>query len=125
MGLMNRLANSKNHYQGDTKKVLAVCNAGLLRSPTIAWLLSQAPWEYNTRAAGISQEYALILVDDVLLNWANEIVCAAQDHADVIKADYPGHENKTVVLGLPDIFPYRDPELVQLITDLYGTGEPA
>ena len=124
--MMNRLANSKNQYQGDTKRVLAVCSAGLLRSPTIAWLLSQSPWEYNTRSAGISKEYALIVVDVVLLNWADEIVCAAQDHADVLKEDYPGHENKTIVLGLPDIFPYRDPELVQLITARYeieGTTE--
>ena len=117
--MMNRLANCRNPYQGEYKKVLAVCSAGLLRSPTIAWVLSQPPYEYNARAAGVSEEYALIPVDDVLLNWADEVVCADQDHADVLKERYD-HDDKIVVLGIPDTFPYRHPVLVQMIKELYG-----
>ena len=52
MSLMNRLGNSKNPYQGDFKKVLCVCSAGLLRSPTAAWVLSNAPFNFNTREIG-------------------------------------------------------------------------
>ena len=52
--LMNRIANSTNPFQKDYKRVLCVCSAGLLRSPTAAYVLSQAPYNYNTRAAGLT-----------------------------------------------------------------------
>ena len=73
--LMNRLANSSNRWQGKYKRVLCICSAGLLRSPTAAFVLSQEPYNYNTRAAGLTKEFALIPVDEVLLNWAQEVVC--------------------------------------------------
>lgn len=72
---MNRKWNSHNEYQGKHKRVLCVCSAGLLRSPTAAWVLSNPPYNFNTRAAGIDVGHALIPVDDVLIEWADEIVC--------------------------------------------------
>ena len=114
MSYMNRLANSKNEFQGKTKKVLCVCSAGLLRSPTMAVVLSQEPYNYNTRAAGISPEYALIQVDDVLLHWADEVVCAEQWMVDEI-----GYDKPIFSLNLPDDFPYRDPTLMSLIKERY------
>lgn len=118
MSKMNRLANSKNPYQGKNQKVLCVCSAGLLRSPTMAWVLSQAPFNYNTRAAGISEEFALILVDDVLIEWADEIVCADREHVNHILTQFPQVES-VVCLDLPDQYQYRDPELVDLIFKRY------
>lgn len=118
---MNRLANASNRYQGPHKRVLCVCSAGLLRSPTIAWVLSNAPYQFNVRAAGVSQEYALVPVDEVLLEWAHEVVCADQDHADAIHALYKDTEGEgrapmpVHVLNVPDSFRFRDPELVKLI----------
>lgn len=73
--LMNRIANSTNQFQGSYKRVLCVCSAGLLRSPTTALVLSQPPYNYNTRAAGLTKEFALVPVDPVLLHWADEVVC--------------------------------------------------
>ena len=64
-----------NSYQGDYKRVLTVCSANMLRSPTIAHVLASAPYDYNTRSAGTSN-IALIPVTDALLFWADEIVCA-------------------------------------------------
>ncbi len=71
--LMNRLGNCNNSYQGEAKRVLCVCSAGLLRSPTAAFVLSNSPWNYNTRAAGLTPQFALIPVDKVLLTWSQEI----------------------------------------------------
>lgn len=68
----NRIFNSGNPNQGDYKRMLCVCSAGLLRSPTTAYVLSQAPYNYNTRAAGLVADFALIPVDEVLLRWAEE-----------------------------------------------------
>ena len=41
-----------NEYQGDYKRVLTVCSANMLRSPTIAHVLSAEPYNFNTRSAG-------------------------------------------------------------------------
>jgi predicted protein tyrosine phosphatase len=116
MSYRNRMGNAKNEYQTDIKKVLCVCSAGLLRSPTMAVVLSQEPYNFNTRAAGISQEYALIVVDDVLLHWADEIVVAE----DWMKEELAPQVDKPVYsLQLPDIYEYRHPELMKLIKERY------
>lgn len=112
---MNRLANATNPYQGKAKKVLCLCSAGLLRSPTAAFVLSTDPFNYNTRAAGVTEEYALIPVDDVLLNWADEIVVM-----EPWMSGYVGdHLDKTIVLNVPDLFSFRDPKLVEEIRKQY------
>ena len=121
---MNRMGNSHNLYQGDYKRVLCVCSAGLLRSPTIAWVLSNEPYNCNTRAVGIAEEYALIPIDMVHLEWADAIVCANDDHFKVVtemidkNPRWKGKGVKPVYnLKLPDSFEYRDPILVGHIKD--------
>ena len=120
---MNRLGNCKNSNQGTFKKVLCVCSAGLLRSPTAAWVLSQEPYNFNTRAAGAVEDFALIPVDEVLLTWAELVVCMSPSHADIVrelldalKLYYPP---RVICLDIPDQFCYRDPELVELIKKRY------
>ena len=116
--LMNRLANCTNRYQGKYKRVLCVCSAGLLRSPTAAFVLSQEPYNFNTRAAGLTPEFALVPVDRVLLEWADEIVVMSAQQAEQIRAMLED-EKQIVVLGIPDNFRYRDPELIRLIRESY------
>ena len=112
MTRLNALWNCKNPYQGDYKKILCVCSAGLLRSPTIAYVLGEMG--FNTRAAGI-YDYALISVDDVLLDWADVIVTAEEEHKNHLTHMYNLSNKKIISLNLPDKYPYRDPELVELI----------
>lgn len=116
--LMNRLANCSNRFQGDYKRVLCVCSAGLLRSPTAALVLSQEPYNFNTRAAGIVPQFALIPVDRVLLEWADEIVCMTSEQAEEIRPRLE-EEKPIIVLGIDDDFRYRDPELIKLIRESY------
>ena len=119
MSNMNRIANCHNKYQNVNKKVLCVCSAGLLRSPTAAVVLSNPPYNYNTRAVGCSIEYALIPVDEVLLEWADEIVCMEEEHMDSIYIKFPLYEGPITVLDIPDRFEYRDEELMSLIKERY------
>ena len=114
--LMNRLANSHNKWQGEYKKVLCVCSAGLLRSPTTAFVLSQEPFNFNTRCAGLTPEFALIPVDEVLLEWADEIVCMDQKQERELKLRT---QKPVICLGIPDNFEYRNPELIELIKTQY------
>jgi predicted protein tyrosine phosphatase len=114
----NRLDNCKNYYQGNTKKVLCVCSAGLLRSPTAAEVLSRDPYNYNTRAAGLVKEYALILVDRVLLSWADEIVVMTKDQEYEIRGML--EEDKPIInLNIKDNYEFRNPELIKEIRESY------
>lgn len=115
---MNRLYNAKNPYQGKYKRVLAVCSAGLLRSPTAAWVLSNAPFHYNTRSCGIEPGHALILLDDVLLEWADEVVCMDSYMASVIQAT--GISKPIINLNIGDNYAYRDAELIKRIRANYS-----
>ena len=116
--LMNRLANCSNKYQGRYKRVLCVCSAGLLRSPTAAWVLSNEPYNFNTRAAGLAKEFALVPVDEVLLTWADEIVVFEAKQAEQIRSALVD-ETPIIVLGILDNFRYRDEELVSMIRKSY------
>lgn len=128
--LMNRLGNCKNYHQGAFKRVLCVCSAGLLRSPTTAVVLSQDPYGFNTRAAGLVPEFALVVVDQVLLEWADEVVCMTEDQKLALKDKLKdlGLQAKLVIcLNIEDSFAYRNPELMKLIKQNYdaAVGTPA
>lgn len=117
-----RIGNASNHYQGKYKRVLAVCSGGLLRSPTIAHTLAAEPYNYNTRSVGINPDYALNILDQVLLEWADEIVCADSEHEVTVRNRLMDIRlTKPIVnLKLPDVYPYRDRKLVHLIKKRYN-----
>ena len=109
-----------NSYQGDYKRVLTVCSANMLRSPTIAHVLSAEPYNFNTRSAG-TESYALIPVTEDLLMWADEVVCADTEHVISIRNKLMSYDlDKPIVnLNIPDIYEYRNPELIELIKERY------
>ena len=119
--MMNRMMIAKNPYQGETKKVLTICSAGILRSPTAAKVIAEE-YGYNTRAAGAEEEFALIPVSEVLLEWADEIVFMEQRHYDIVKGAFENEiiERKCKVLDVPDIYPWNDPKLVAAIKEQYA-----
>ena len=122
--LMNRLMNAENRFQGKYKRVLCVCSAGLLRSPTAAWVLSQDPYNFNTRAVGVTEEFALVPVDRVLLHWADEIVCMDYRQAEIVR-DLLEEDKPIINLGIQDIYGYRDPDLVDAIRKSYNAASAA
>jgi len=126
----NQLGVILNPYQGKHKKVLTVCSAGCLRSPTAAHLLSSEPWNFNTRCAGTSSEYAIIPITEALIVWADVILVMdafqelhintmqnkLAEEADVM-FDY---EYKRVInLEIDDIYEYRSPKLVEIMTEKF------
>lgn len=113
----NRKWNARNPHQGNYKKVLCVCSAGLLRSPIAAKVLANDPYNFNTRACGLEKDFALIPIDDVLLEWADEVVVMTHDQMNKVRS--MGYRDKIVVLGIDDNYSYNDPELVHLINQKY------
>jgi predicted protein tyrosine phosphatase len=112
--MFNRIYNVKNPYQGKTKKVLCVCSAGLLRSPTAANVLHRE-YGYNTRAVGVF-DYALIILDDVHCYWADEIVVVDKDLASYIPEKF---QDIVTILDIPDTYSYMDKELQEIIIEQY------
>lgn len=112
---MNRLHNCNNPHQGNELRVLCVCSAGLLRSPTAAVVLNRE-YDYNTRACGVDAGHALIPIDDVLCNWADEIVVMEKWMEEYINVAF---RDKVLVLSVPDKYAYMDPLLQKAILDAY------
>ncbi len=124
---MNQMGNSTNPWQGDRKKVLCCCSAGLLRSPTTAALLNQK-YGYNTRACGLEPEYALIPATQALVFWSDEIVVqnelqkAQVEHLiDSLSARAADQcrKKEIKVLGIDDSYEYMDDELQKLVLENY------
>ena len=119
--MRNRLANVDNRFQqlNQFTRVLCVCSAGLLRSPTIARVLQKDYDNVNVRAAGTSSEYALVPVDKVLVSWADIVICAENWHADQLDSQFGNivAESKIplIALNIPDEFSFADPELEKII----------
>ena len=117
----NKLATLNNPYQGKAKKVLCLCSAGLLRSPTMANVLHQE-YGYNTRAAGVTQEYALIHVSEALLVWADEIICADHEVEFSLKRNWGEELPKATPvynLHIPDEYEWNNADLRLAIKDAY------
>lgn len=114
----NQLANVKNPFQGPSLRVLCVCSAGLLRSPTMASVLHQE-WGFNTRACGSSEEYALIPLSEALVCWADLIVFVNQEnYVETMFRNQPVAsiiEGKKIVLDIPDDYEYNNPVLRAII----------
>ncbi len=121
----NRLSNVKNPYQGTSKKVLCVCSAGLLRSPTLAELLVKE-YGFNTRACGSNQEYALIPISDALILWADEVVFVNEENYQEASIHFKDELKKAnvTVLDVQDSFPFRDPTLQDSLKESYEAKRP-
>lgn len=120
----NAMGNAANPYQGDYKKVLCVCSAGLLRSATMAMVLHKE-YGYNVRNCGVSEEYALIPISEALVYWADEIVFAETSHYNQVAHELHkvNPDVKVITLNIPDIYAYYDPRLCDSIKNQYAQAK--
>jgi len=118
----NRMHNAGNPYQGNAKKVLCCCSAGLLRSPTTANVLHRE-FGYNTRAVGLSPEFALVPVDKVLLHWADEVVVMDVNQWTLVKEMLKEYDLDVTTpvynLDVPDEYEYMDVNLQNAVLWAY------
>lgn len=115
----NRLGNCHNRYQGDFVRILCVCSAGLLRSPTMARVLTRDFDNVNPRAVGHSVDFALIPLDQVHLEWADLILCADSSTTDAVALQMSNFniDKNFVNMNIPDEFEFANPKLEQIIRD--------
>ena len=100
-----------NPYQGDHKKVLFVCSAGILRSATAARIYAH---KHNTRCAGTGMEYALVPLSERLMDWADEIVFVHPWNYDQAGYyfDLKPYQDYIKILNVEDKHPHMDDELI-------------
>lgn len=119
--LNNRLWNCANPYQGNARKVLCVCSAGMLRSATAANVLHKE-LGHNTRAVGLDRGHALIVIDAVLIEWADEIVVMDKQMKESVSflCTTPKSLKTPIInLDIPDNYNYMDTKLQNLIIERY------
>lgn len=115
----NRLGNCHNKFQGDFLKVLCVCSAGLLRSPTMARVLIKNFDNVNPRAVGTTEDFALIPLDQVHLEWADLILCAdvfTTAHVEDMVSKFDIGVD-IVDMNIMDDFAFADPKLENMILE--------
>lgn len=119
---MNDYMLGKNPWQGRRKKALFVCTGGILRSATAAhYAAGEKGW--NTRSCGIMDE-AVPPIHINLLQWANVIYCAEPQHAQFIRQEFgEEYEEKLKILGIPDDFSYRSPDLLAILAEKLSSEE--
>lgn len=118
----NQLANVNNPFQGDAWKVLCICSAGLLRSPTAANALHKK-FGYNTRACGSSHTFALIPITEALIAWADELLFVNKENFDELDSEEKELIEKfgkfTTVLNIPDDYDFGSKMLEEIIVSQY------
>lgn len=123
-GTRNQLYNITNASQGETKKVLTVCSAGLLRSATLQNMLIK-DYGYNVRNCGTVESYALIPISEALVKWADEIVFVNEENYRDVYNDLKQFNllDKCYVLDIPDMYNFNDPELVKICKEQYANKQ--
>ena len=112
-----------NHSsQGPAKRLLFVCTAGLLRSPTCA--AEGAKRGYNTRSCGSSTTVALVPISEALIKWSDRIIFMMDENEDKVLRYLRGMNHlelyaevlsKSQIWGIEDIYDYGEDSLVWVI----------
>lgn len=108
-----------NPYQGTSPRLLFVCSAGLLRSPTAANIAARSG--FNTRSCG-SSSYALIGLSANLIKWADKIIFVNPanelEAINTFRVDtfyFKMLKEKSICWNIEDDFDYMHPQLVMQI----------
>ena len=123
-GTRNQLHNIHNQFQGNTKKVLTVCSAGLLRSATLQNFLIRE-YGYNVRNCGTEESYALIPISEALVLWADEIVFVNKNNYLPVRKELEMLDvlEKCVILDIPDNYGFNDPKLIEICKEQYKNNK--
>jgi len=98
-------------------KVLFVCDANRLRSPTAEAIFTGRP-HVDVKSAGLAPQATAPLKVD-LLEWADLIFVMEKRHRNIIQSRFKEiYQHKRIVcLYIPDDFEFMDPELIALLEE--------
>lgn len=98
-------------------KILFVCTENRLRSPTAEAVFSR--YEGVEAIGAGTNPNAATPVSEELIEWADVVLVMEESHRTTLTRRYAEQlQNKKIgVLGLPDIYDYMEPVLVQLLKE--------
>lgn len=104
---------------------LFLCTANEHRSRTAEWLMLSANPEASVRSAGLSRRECARsggrLCDYELLAWADVIIAMEVRHRDRVNEYTGGRFDALIeVLGIEDLYHFRQPELIKLLEQKLG-----
>ncbi|HCH0949811.1 TPA: low molecular weight protein tyrosine phosphatase family protein [Vibrio parahaemolyticus] len=94
--------------------ILFICSRNKLRSPTGEAVFASLP-DIDVRSAGVSNDTEVpVSAEDV--EWADVIFVMEQSHRSKLVKKFRGQINRqrVICLGIPDVYKYMDPELVEI-----------
>jgi len=106
-----------NRSQGIDTRIVFVCSAGMLRSPTAARIAAE--YGVNARSAGSHLHYALIPLSANLIKWAHWVVFLNPENALEVKSNisdvdlWDELQSKSIVWDIEDWYNYMDDGLVR------------
>ena len=97
-------------------KVLFVCEANRLRSPTAETIFSDKPG-IEAKSGGVGRE-ATVTVSLELLEWADLIFVMEKRQRNAIHSKFKEiYQRKRIIcLYIPDEYEFMDPDLIELLT---------
>ena len=98
-------------------RVLFICEANRLRSPTAEAIFSTYPG-VEAKSAGIGKE-ATVPVSAELLEWADLIFVMEKRHRNIIHSRFKEIylRKRIICLYIPDEFEFMDPDLISLLEE--------
>lgn len=98
-------------------KILFICNQNENRSRTAADLFKD---RFETRSAGLYNETP---VTEEQINWADVIIVMEEEQRIDIGKRFPRQymQKKILCLGIPDIYHYNQPELIEILNSKIGS----
>ncbi len=100
-----------------TLKVLFVCDANRLRSPTAEAIFTGRPY-LEVKSAGLAKQ-ATVPVSIDLLEWAELIFVMEKRQRNILQSKFKEiYQRKRIIcLYIPDDFEFMDPELISLLEE--------
>ena len=97
------------------KNLLFICSQNKLRSPTAEAIFADTPG-IEVDSAGLNHD-AVTTVSGDLIEWADIIFVMEKTHRSKLQKRFPDvlGGKRVVTLGIPDIYDYMDPALVELL----------
>lgn len=93
--------------------LLFICSKNQWRSPTAEALFKHHP-THQASSAGTSDR-ARIKLNQKLLDWADVIFFMERKHQAMVKDRFQLAGKELIVLDIEDIYPYNDPELIEIL----------
>lgn len=108
-----------NRSQGTDIRIVFVCSAGMLRSPTAARVAGE--YGINARSAGSHLHYALIPLSANLIKWAHWVVFINPENELEVRTNIQDVDlleelqSKSIVWDIEDWYNYMDDGLVRAL----------